>query len=152
MILLLLADLDDAIAKDGEQILYIPEDLARFKKRTDGHVLVMGRKTFEATGALPNREIFVMTRQEREDFDRVHFVHSKEALEARIRQFPGKKVFLVGGATLVRELFDHIEEAFITRISIHSGGDRTIPPLDRHFTLVEETPIAKGAVEEHWIR
>lgn len=41
MILLLLVDLDNAIAKDGEQILFIPEDLKRFKERTQGHVLVM---------------------------------------------------------------------------------------------------------------
>lgn len=63
MILLILADLDNAIAKDGKQITFIPEDLARFKARTTGEVILMGRKTFEDTGTLPHRITGVMTRK-----------------------------------------------------------------------------------------
>lgn len=53
MILLILADLDNAIAKNGKQITFIPEDLARFKARTTGEVILMGRKTLENAGRLP---------------------------------------------------------------------------------------------------
>ena len=63
MILLILADLDNAIAKDGKQITFIPEDLARFKARTTGQVILMGRKTLENAGKLPHRITGVMTRK-----------------------------------------------------------------------------------------
>lgn len=102
MILLLLVDLDNAIAKDGEQILFIPEDLKRFKERTQGHVLVMGRKTFEAIGALPHRETFVMTRQKKKPAPHVHYFQNEDELKRLTAQFPDKKVYLVGGAGVVK--------------------------------------------------
>ncbi len=48
----------------GNQIPWrLPEDFKWFKKTTMGHVVVMGRKTFESLGKpLPNRTNFVLTR------------------------------------------------------------------------------------------
>ena len=34
-----------AIGKDGDQLVYIPEDLKRFKALTTGHPVILGRKT-----------------------------------------------------------------------------------------------------------
>lgn len=42
---------------------YLPEDFRWFKEMTMGHVIVMGRKTFESLGKpLPNRKNLVLTR------------------------------------------------------------------------------------------
>jgi dihydrofolate reductase len=42
---------------------HLPEDFQWFKRTTLGHVVVMGRKTFESLGKpLPNRRNFVLTR------------------------------------------------------------------------------------------
>ena len=42
---------------------HLPEDFKWFKKTTTGHVIVMGRKTFESIGKpLPNRITIVLTR------------------------------------------------------------------------------------------
>lgn len=48
----------------GNQIPWrLPEDFRWFKQMTTGHVVVMGRKTFESLpGPLPNRQIIVLTR------------------------------------------------------------------------------------------
>jgi dihydrofolate reductase len=62
--------LNGAIGKDGAIPWSIPEDLARFKKLTEGHVVVMGRKTWESlprkmrldSGGLPNRINVILTR------------------------------------------------------------------------------------------
>src|ERR1043166_2407738 len=44
----------------------LPEDFKWFKKLTTGHIVVMGRKTFESIGKpLPNRITIVLTRSER---------------------------------------------------------------------------------------
>ena len=52
------------IGKDNQLIWRIPEDLAYFKKRTTGHVIIMGRKTLESLPfLLPNREHWVITSQ-----------------------------------------------------------------------------------------
>ena len=51
----------------GNQIpWHLPEDFKWFKKITMGHVVVMGRKTFESIGKpLPHRKNLILTRQPR---------------------------------------------------------------------------------------
>ncbi|HZT21561.1 MAG TPA: dihydrofolate reductase [Verrucomicrobiae bacterium] len=45
---------------------HLPEDFKWFKKMTLGHIVVMGRKTFESLGApLPHRKNLVLTRHPR---------------------------------------------------------------------------------------
>src|SRR2546422_7854225 len=42
---------------------HLPEDFKWFKKMTTGHIIVMGRKTYESVGKpLPNRTTIVLTR------------------------------------------------------------------------------------------
>src|SRR5688500_7469674 len=51
------------IGKGNQIPWHLPEDFKWFKKTTTGHILVMGRKTFESIGRpLPNRATIVLTR------------------------------------------------------------------------------------------
>ena len=152
MILLILADLDNAIAKDGKQITFIPEDLARFKARTTGEVILMGRKTFEDTGKLPHRITGVMTRKNLPDEESLFYFSSEDALDEKLEAYGDRKIYLVGGAGIISALFHRIEEAYITRVNYRSGGEVKIPSLEEDFDLVETTPITNKATEEHWIR
>lgn len=152
MILLILADLDNAIAKDGKQITFIPEDLARFKVRTTGEVILMGRKTFEDTGTLPRRITGVMTRKDLADEESFFYFSSEEELDEKLKAYSDRKIYLVGGAGIIQALFHRIEEAYITRVNYRSGGDVKIPSLENDFELIEATPITDNATEEHWIR
>lgn len=152
MILLILADLDNAIAKDGKQITFIPEDLARFKARTTGQVILMGRKTLDDAGKLPNRITGVMTRQNLPDEEGLFYFSSEEELDEKLKAYGDKKIHLVGGAGIIKSLFHRVKEAYITRVNFHSGGDVKIPSLKEDFELVATTAITEGATEEHWIR
>lgn len=152
MILLILADLDDAIAKDDKQITFIPEDLARFKARTTGQVILMGRKTLDDAGKLPNRMTGVMTRQNLPDEEGLFYFSSEEELDEKLKAYEGKEIYLVGGAGIIKSLFHRVKEAYITRVNFHSGGDVKIPSLKEDFELVVTTPITAEATEEHWIR
>lgn len=56
------------IGKNGELPWYLPEDLKHFRKLTEGHTVLMGRKTFESIlnrlgKPLPNRKNIIITRQ-----------------------------------------------------------------------------------------
>lgn len=152
MILLILADLDNAIAKDGKQITFIPEDLTRFKARTTGEVILMGRKTLDDTGKLPHRITGVMTRKKLPDEENLFYFSSEDALDEKLTAYGDRKIFLVGGAGIIQALFHRIEEAYITRVNYRSGGDVKIPSLENDFELIEATPITDNATEEHWIR
>jgi len=52
-----------AMGKDNQLLWRIPHDLKQLKKITTGHVIIMGRKTYESIGyPLPNRTNIVLTR------------------------------------------------------------------------------------------
>jgi dihydrofolate reductase len=55
---------DRVIGKDGRVPWHEPEDLRHFKRTTEGHAVIMGRKTFDSIGAkpLPGRRNIVVTR------------------------------------------------------------------------------------------
>ena len=53
---------NNALGRDNQLIWHISEDLKRFKKLTQGHAIIMGRKTFESMPkALPDRKNIILT-------------------------------------------------------------------------------------------
>src|SRR6266508_4498929 len=79
---------------------HLPEDFKWFKKLTTGHVVVMGRKTFESIGKpLPNRETIVLSRSGFV-FPGVRTVSSLEAINLSDATFAEKDVFICGGAEI----------------------------------------------------
>ena len=55
--------LNRAIGMQGKIPWYLPDDFKWFKQMTMGHIIVMGRKTFESLGhPLPNRKNLVLTK------------------------------------------------------------------------------------------
>lgn len=116
MILVMAVDAKWAIGYKGDMLTRIPEDLKHFKEMTMGGVLVMGRKTFDATGALPGRETIIVSRSLK-DVEGAHIAHSLDDLREMIEEkFSDKKIFLVGGASLIDQLIDKVDEAEITFI------------------------------------
>lgn len=116
MILVMAVDAKWAIGYKGDMLTRIPEDLKHFKEMTMDGVLVMGRKTFDATGALPGRETIIVSRS-LNAMDGAHIAHSLDDLREMIKEkFSDKKIFLVGGASLIDQLIDEVDEAEITFI------------------------------------
>lgn len=116
MILVMAVDAKWAIGYKGDMLTRIPADLKHFKEMTMGGVLVMGRKTFDATGALPGRETIIVSRSLKE-IEGAHIAHSLDDLREMIKEkFSDKKIFLVGGASLIDQLRDEVDEAEITFI------------------------------------
>ena len=70
------------IGKDNTLIWHLPNDLKFFKEKTTGHVIIMGRKTFESLPfLLPNREHWVITKDKGFDApEGVRIFHSPEAV------------------------------------------------------------------------
>jgi len=63
---------------------HLPEDFKWFKRMTTGHIIVMGRKTFESIGkALPNRKSLILTRHPR------RFIKSHPEIFAGYKEWRG---------------------------------------------------------------
>lgn len=156
MKLLILVDNKNAIAKDGEQILFVDDDLHMFRDYTTNNIIVMGRHTFDAIGRqLPNRISVVFTRSNREDKKDLFYIDSIEKLEEIMKKYPDKEVFVIGGAEIVKLLWDRLDELIVTRVdTVVEGADTFIPAFD-DFELIDKSeikdPIYK-VYHERWKR
>lgn len=124
------------IGKDGTMPWYLSADLIHFRKLTRGHVVVMGRKTYESIGgALPKRTNMVLTRDPHFAAPGCEIVHSVEAVLRDARP-----VFIIGGAELYRQFLPHAQTLYITRIHAEFEGDTFFPEYDEtEWELVAST-------------
>ncbi|HYH96509.1 dihydrofolate reductase [Hyalangium sp.] len=107
----------------------LPADLARFKRLTLGHTLVMGRKTYESIGRpLPGRTMVVVTRQRGYAPEGVKVAHSVD--EALALAQGDDEVFIIGGAELYAQTMDRLDRLYLTRIEREFPGDTHFPEVD----------------------
>ena len=140
------------IGKDGEQLIYIPEDLKRFKMLTTGHAIIAGRKTlatFPEGKPLRGRRNLVLSRRLFYTVEGAEVYHDTQSLLAAA---PADS-FVVGGASVYSELLGHCDTAYVTRLHASFPADRFFPNLDedRSWTLAEESePLEFGGLRFHY--
>ncbi|RMG99601.1 MAG: dihydrofolate reductase [Deltaproteobacteria bacterium] len=141
------------IGRNGRLPWHVPEDLRHFKRTTMGHVLVMGRRTFEGLpGVLPGRPHVVVSRTLRRAPRNVHLVSSLEAAFEKARELGDPSPFVVGGAAIYRAAYPHVERIVLTRLHMTVEGDTVLPPIPTAFELVETTPLGDRASVEVYVR
>lgn len=120
----------------GNQIpWHLPEDFKWFKQMTTGHVIVMGRKTFESIGKpLPNRETIVLSRGDF-TFPGVRVVRKLNEVESLTI---GKEVFICGGAQVYQQALPLCSDVYLTLVKREVSGDAFFPPFEAQFELAGE--------------
>jgi len=117
---------------EGEIPWRLPADLRRFKQRTMGHHLVLGRRTWESIGrALPGRTMVVVTR--RPDYPVPEGVHVARSLEAALKraQTAGEtEVFVGGGGEIYRQALPRADRLDLTEVDLEVAGDTFFPEID----------------------
>lgn len=121
------------IGADGGIPWRIRGDLPRFKQITGGHVLIMGRKTYDSIGRpLPGRQTIVITRNPDWSRDGVEVVGGLEqALDRAAELDPGGPVFVAGGGDIYRAVMPVADRLEITEVDLAPDGDATFPEIDR---------------------
>jgi len=109
----------------------ISADFRRFRRVTDGHVLIMGRKTYESIGRpLPGRHTIVVTRNPDWAVDGVRTARSVEsAIELARQLHPESTVFIAGGGEIYRAAWDRTEYLDVTEVDAEPAGDVTFPEI-----------------------
>jgi len=120
---------------------HLPEDFKWFKKTTMGHVLLMGRKTFNSIGRpLPGRDTVVLTRNP-ESIIGIPTFNSIEAFE-QADEFQNRKVFVCGGAEIYRQTLEKCSDLFLTLVKQKIEGDTFFPDYESLFdtgTILHKT-------------
>jgi len=119
------------IGVDGALPWHLPTDFAHFKRTTTGHVVVMGRKTFESMGRpLPRRTNVVVTRQTGWTADGVLTAGSLEHALALAAEHEGD-VMVIGGGEIYAQALPVADEQVLTEVQLSPEGDARYPDFDR---------------------
>ena len=125
---------DNGIGRDNDLIWHLSDDLKRFKELTDGHHIIMGRKTFESfKKPLPNRTHVVITRQlDYKVPDGVIVVHNMEdALDVARRD---TQPFIIGGGEIYKQALPLADKIELTRVHhTFESADTFFPEMDSYL-------------------
>lgn len=120
-------DLQGVIGKDNRLPWHIPGDLAHFRRITDGHTVVMGRKTYESIGfPLPNRRNVIITRNAA---FRPEGCITVSSLQTAMAVCENEEIFVIGGAEIYREFLPYADRLHITRLEGIFEGDVRFPEI-----------------------
>lgn len=117
-----------AIGYKGQMLISIPDDLKMFRATTTGHVIVMGRKTFECLPVrpLPNRKNIVVTSSAKDGIvmqntgnGSVYFTADMQHAISEMEKYRADNhchCFVIGGGEVYRQLLPYCERLYLTRI------------------------------------
>ncbi len=112
-------DRNRAIGKDGNIPWYLPADLKYFKRRTLGHPVIMGRKTFESIGRpLPKRTNIVLTRDPFYAASGIRIARNlAEALEFAA-EVDSEEAFIIGGGEIYQKSLPLLNRMYVTEVDL----------------------------------
>jgi dihydrofolate reductase len=137
-------DQQNAIGRNNELLCHLPADLKYFKSITNGHTIIMGRRTFESLpkGALPNRRNIVITGNKDLQWPNVETCASlKEALAMTNSE---SEVFIIGGGSVYREAINFASKLYVTEIQYKFKAP------DTYFPKINADTWCLKSTEEHW--
>ncbi len=152
-VVLVAAVADNGVIGNGPDIPWqIPGEQAEFKALTMGHVLLMGRTTYESIGRpLPGRTTIVLTRDPAWSADGVLVAHDVEAALALADEQPGD-VMVAGGAEVYAATLDAADEQVLTEVHLEPEGDVHYPPFDRAVWAETRREPGEGYDRVWWSR
>jgi len=137
------------IGQAGKIPWHLPEDFKWFKSITMGHILVMGRKTFESIGKpLPERETVILSRSGF-SFPGVRTV--RDLREAATEQ-DARTIFLCGGAQIYEQYLPTCSDLYLTTVKREVEGDAFFPALGDRFVISEHIYDGPEFSIKHYLR
>lgn len=120
------------------------QDLKRFKKLTDGCVLVMGTNTYREIASLrtikgdllPNRTSYVVTSNPNKNFAGAKTISS---LSEIFKLEPNRDIFVIGGERLYREAMPYANSVFVTYVNRDYDCDQLFPTPINNWEMWESS-------------
>lgn len=138
-----------AIGYQNRLLYHIKSDMTRFRELTTGHVIIMGRKTYESlpNGALPNRCNIVVSKSRKELPNCEVYASLEEALTAvtnktrrdkaeadkaeRDNTIIDKEYFIIGGESIYSQALPLADKLYLTLVNQEpSHADTFFPAIN----------------------
>lgn len=125
-------DANFVMGKGNQLPWHIPADLKRFKERTTGHVVIMGRKTWESLPKkpLPGRINLILSRTMSCDSpDTFVLADLHEAITFAHEKYPEKEIFIIGGRQVYEQALRDgvVDVIYLTYVHGEHDGDIFFP-------------------------
>lgn len=143
------------IGRAGGLPWHLSADLKRFKQRTMGHCLIMGRRTFDSIGrALPGRVSIVISRSPSSvpAGERILVAGSLDEAANLVSStdLAQDEAFVIGGVEIYRLALPLAQRLYLTRVCATVEGDTHFPTVDwQAWKLIESEPHEADAKNDH---
>lgn len=132
-----------AIGKNNQLLWHIPEDFKHFKQTTTGHVVVMGRKTFQSIGKpLPNRTTIVLSGSSEEHIAGVIMASNLEEAINKAREIEKDEIFICGGANVYAQTIGMADKLYLTVVDGDFDGDTFFPEYSQFTKIINKKQSA----------
>lgn len=145
------------LGKENKLLWHISDDLKRFKDLSNGHPIILGRKTFESIVGylgkpLPNRTNIVVTRDVAWKYDGVDTASSVEEAIEKAKSIDQEWITIGGGAQIYAEALPYTTRLCMTLIDAEAEGDTFFPAYESEFAreVFREDREADG-VKYSWV-
>lgn len=110
------------IGRQNKLLCKLGDDMRMFRMITEGHVVVMGRKTYQSIGKpLLNRMNIILTKKTEVNLDGVINLSVADNIDdiltvSKQYQKEGKEVFIIGGGEIYKQFLPYADAMYITKI------------------------------------
>lgn len=110
------------LGRDNKLLWDLPTDMNRFREKTQGHVVIMGRKTAESIIAikgsgLPNRPNIVVTHESDYQPEGFIVVHSVSQALDKAREIEERgEAFVIGGGQIYTAFLPYTDKLYLTLV------------------------------------
>jgi dihydrofolate reductase len=122
-----------------------PGEQRRFRELTEGHLVVMGRRTYESIGRpLPNRDVLVIGTQALDVTHGAAGIATCRTLEDAKRLIAEDRrdeVFIAGGEQIYRLFLPYADTIYLTEVAVEPQGDAFFPELPAQFECVAREAV-----------
>jgi len=135
MKLIVAVDNNFGIGKNKDLLTHLPDDLKQFKEKTQGNILIMGRKTIDSLKngkLLPGRETWILSRNPEYKKEGAKIFSSVQEIIQYMKrnEIPQDKVYVCGGKAIYHECLPYVDIAYVTKLEKDFHPDVIMDDLD----------------------
>ena len=149
-------DNNGGIGKNNELPWHISEDLINFKKITNNHTIIMGRKTWDSLPIkpLPNRRNIVLSSK------KVNNIECYKSIESCLKKITDDKIndaFVIGGEMIYNSFFNLANILHITFINRSINEVDTFFPVSievikENYKMVSKVELTSSCIYTKWVK
>lgn len=152
MNLIVAVDKNWGIGKNNDLLISLKDDMRFFREKTKDSVVIMGQNTLESFpggNPLKNRVNIVLTLDQ--NYVNEYVIVARNISQAvEMAKKYNKEIFIIGGASIYRQMLDLCDTAYVTKIDKSFDADTFFTNLDElsNWSIENETEI----LEENGIK